>query len=81
MDDWGLERFSAEQRRDLLEVVEDRHQQKATLITSQFPTQNWHEIIGDPTVADALLDRLLSRMIKLELIGESMRKLKKMQTP
>jgi DNA replication protein DnaC len=77
LDDWGLERFSLEQRRDLLEVIEDRHQQKATLITSQIPTQSWHEIIGDPTLADALLDRLLSRMIKLELTGESMRKLKK----
>jgi DNA replication protein DnaC len=78
LDDWGLERFTAEQRRDLLEVVEDRHHLKSLLITSQLPPQAWYELIQEPTLADALLDRLLSRSIKMELTGDSLRKVKKM---
>ncbi len=74
LDDWGLERLNTEQRRDFLEMIEDRHQLKSVLITSQMPSSAWHEIIGDPTIADATLDRLLSRSIKLDLKGESMRK-------
>lgn len=74
LDDWGLERLNPEQRRDFLEIVEDRHQLKSVLITSQMPPPAWHEVIGDPTIADATLDRLLSRSLKLDLKGESMRK-------
>ena len=74
IDDWGLERPTQEQRKDILEVVEDRHQAKSLLITSQLPTQKWHEMIADPTIADAILDRLLEKSFKLELKGESMRK-------
>jgi DNA replication protein DnaC len=74
LDDWGLERLTQDQRRDTLEIVEDRHHVKSLLITSQLPIQKWHEMIGDPTIADAILDRLLSKNFKLELKGESMRK-------
>ena len=74
IDDWGLERPTQEQRKDILEVVEDRHQAKSLLITSQLPTQKWHEMIAEPTIADAILDRLLEKSFKLELKGESMRK-------
>jgi DNA replication protein DnaC len=76
LDDWGLERFTVEPRRDLLDIVEERHNLKSIMITSQLPLHAWHEIIGDPTIADAILDRLLSRTFKLELTGESMRKQK-----
>jgi DNA replication protein DnaC len=74
LDDWGLERLTQDQRRDTLEIVEDRHHVKSLLITSQLPIPKWHEMIGDPTIADAILDRLLSKNFKLELKGESMRK-------
>jgi len=67
LDDWGLDRLNQDQRRDLLEIIEDRHNLKSLLITSQFPTQKWHEIIADPTIADAILDRILNRTFKLEL--------------
>ena len=77
LDDWGLERLTADHRRDLLDIIEDRHQLKSTLITSQVPPASWHEIINDPTLADAILDRLSSRQFTLELTGESMRKMKK----
>jgi len=80
LDDWGLERLTAEQRRDLLDLGEERHTLKSTLITSQIPIQAWHEVIHDPTAADAILDRWLSRAITLELKGESMRKTKKIDT-
>lgn len=77
LDDWGLERLNQEQRRDLLEIIEDRHTLKSLVITSQIPVQNWHEVIGDPTIADAILDRILYKSIKLELKGESMRNTQK----
>jgi DNA replication protein DnaC len=77
IDDWGLERFNVDQRRAFLDIVEERHNLKALLITSQLPTQTWHDVIGDPTIADAIIDRLLSKTFKLELEGESMRKAKK----
>ena len=56
-DDWGLSPLTTEQRRDLLEILEDRHGRGSTMVTSQLPVENWHEIIGDPTMADAILDR------------------------
>jgi len=59
LDDWGPERLSSSQRRDLMEIVEDRYQAGSTLITSQLPLDTWHDVIGDPTFADAILDRLV----------------------
>ena len=74
LDDWGLEKMSLSQRNDLLEIMEDRHGLKSTLITSQLPITQWHKAIGDATLADAILDRLLHNSHKLKLKGESMRK-------
>ena len=74
LDDWGLAPFSEENRRDLLEIVEDRHDRRATIITSQLPVEHWHDALGDPTLADAILDRLVHNAYKIALHGESMRK-------
>ncbi|MEX2507742.1 MAG: IS21-like element helper ATPase IstB [Pseudohongiellaceae bacterium] len=74
LDDWGLEKMTLGQRNDLLEIMEDRHGLKSTLITSQLPVTKWHQTIGDATLADAILDRLLHNAYKLKLKGESMRK-------
>jgi DNA replication protein DnaC len=74
IDDWGLDVLSQQQRNDLLEIIEDRHGHGATLITSQLPTPHWHDAIGDPTLADAILDRLLHNATKIQLKGESLRK-------
>lgn len=74
LDDWGLDKFVKEQRHDLLEILEDRHGLRSTLITSQVPVKHWHDIIADPTLADAILDRLVHNAYKLVLNGESMRK-------
>ncbi len=75
LDDWGPERLNADQRRDMLEIIEDRHGTAATLITSQLPVSSWHEVIGEPTFADAILDRIVHNAYRLELDGESLRKL------
>ena len=75
VDDWGLEKLSLSQRNDLLEIMEDRHNSKSTIFTSQLPVTQWHGFIGDATLADAILDRLLHNAHKLNLKGESMRKL------
>ena len=75
LDDWGLATLTGEQRRDLLEVVDDRHQRGSTVITSQVPIDHWHEVIADPTIADAVLDRLVHNAPRLELKGDSMRKI------
>lgn len=74
LDDWGLTAPDDEQRRDLLEMLDDRYQKKSTVVTSQLPTTHWHEHLNDATLADAILDRLLHNSIKLELKGESLRK-------
>jgi DNA replication protein DnaC len=74
LDDWGLEKMTLGQRNDLLEIMEDRHGLRSTLITSQLPASQWHQNIGDATLADAILDRLLHNSHKLKLKGESMRK-------
>jgi DNA replication protein DnaC len=74
IDDWGLAPLDDHGRRDILEILEDRHNVRSTLVTSQIPVQNWHEIIGDPTLADAILDRLVHNAYKITLKGESMRK-------
>jgi len=76
LDDWGLSKLIAEQRRDLLEILEDRHDTRSTIVTSQLPLDQWHHIIGDPTLADAILDRLVHNAYKINLKGESMRKRK-----
>ena len=74
LDDWGLAPMTAEQRRDLLEIMEDRHGRRSTMVTSQLPIEHWHEIIGDPTLADAILDRLVHNAHRLALKDESLRK-------
>ncbi len=74
LDDWGVAAPDDEQRRDLLEILDDRYQRKSTIITSQLPTTHWHEHLNDATLADAILDRLLHNATKLELKGESLRK-------
>ena len=74
LDDFALKPLTQGERHDLLEVVEDRHGARSTLMTSQLPTARWHEYVNEPTVADALLDRLLQNAYKIELKGESMRK-------
>jgi DNA replication protein DnaC len=74
LDDWGLTPMTDPQRRDLLELLEDRYGRRSTIVTSQLPVSAWHEAIGDPTLADAILDRLVHNAHKIELKGESMRK-------
>jgi len=74
IDDLGLASVTGKLYREFLEVIDDRQGQGATLITSQFPVNQWHEIIADPTVADAILDRLVHNAYRLELKGESLRK-------
>jgi DNA replication protein DnaC len=76
IDDLGLAPMSATERRDLLEVVEDRHGLASTIVATQLPISNWHENIQDPTIADAILDRLIHNAHKINLKGESMRKLR-----
>jgi DNA replication protein DnaC len=76
LDDWGLAPLDNEQRRDLLEIMDDRHINRSTLITSQLPIEKWHEMIGDGTLADAILDRLVHNAHKIKMRGESMRKRK-----
>lgn len=76
IDDWGLDVLTQSQRNDLLEIMEDRHASQSTVFTSQLPSTKWHSYIGDATLADAILDRLLHNAHKLNLRGESMRKLK-----
>ncbi|MGI9479239.1 MAG: IS21-like element helper ATPase IstB [Hyphomicrobiaceae bacterium] len=75
LDDWGPDRLSAGQRRDLMEITDDRHGSGSTLITSQLPVKTWHDVIGEPTFADAILDRLVHNAYRLMLDGPSMRKL------
>lgn len=74
LDDWGPEQLDAEQRRDLLEIVEDRYDRRSTIVTSQAPVEAWYEIIGNPTIADAMLDRLVHNAYRIELRGESLRR-------
>lgn len=74
LDDWGLAVLAPSERRDLLEILEDRHGRGSTIVTSQLPVDHWHEAIGDPTLADAILDRLVHNAHRLQLSGESMRR-------
>jgi len=74
LDDWGLTKLDAQAIRDLLELLDDRHGRGSTLITSQLPVDNWHEAIGDPTIADAILDRLVHNAHRIALKGPTRRK-------
>ena len=76
LDDFGLAKLNADHRRDLLELLEDRYATRSTLVTSQLPIEKWHDCLGDPTFADAILDRLVHNAYKLKLKGGSMRKKK-----
>ncbi len=73
IDDWGLAPLQDTERRDLLEVLEDRHQRTSTIVTSQLASTLWHEVIGEPTLADSICDRLISGAYKIELCGPSVR--------
>ena len=75
LDDWGLEPLKAAQRNDLMEIMDDRHGSSSTLMLSQLPTDQWYQSIGDNTLADAILDRLMHNAHRIQLKGESMRKL------
>lgn len=76
LDDWGLAILDDERRRDLLEVLDERYQARSTIITSQLPVTHWHNALGDPTLADAILDRLVHHAHAFNLEGESLRKMK-----
>lgn len=76
LDDWGLAPLSPTGRRDLLEILDDRYQRRSTLITSQLPVAKWHQYLDDPTLADAILDRVIHNAHRIELEGESLRKQK-----
>jgi DNA replication protein DnaC len=76
LDDWGPDRLSASNRRDLMEIVEDRYGRGSILITSQLPVATWLEVIAEPTLGDAILDRIVHNAYRLELDGPSMRKIK-----
>ena len=74
LDDFGLEPLDAGARHDLLEILEERYGRRSTIVTSQLPLSAWHEVIGDPTYADAILDRLVHNAHRIELTGESLRR-------
>jgi len=76
LDDWGLAILDGERRRDLLEILDERYQTRSILVTSQLPVAHWHDALGDPTLADAILDRLVHQAHALALAGESLRKLR-----
>jgi DNA replication protein DnaC len=74
LDDFGLTHFDQQQRLDLMEIIEDRHGKKSTILASQLPIKNWYDVIGEDTIADAVLDRLTHSSYRIELTGESLRK-------
>jgi DNA replication protein DnaC len=74
LDDWGTHSLTDQQRLDLLEIFEERYQRRSTMITAQLPVSGWHKMIGEPTIADAILDRIVHNAHRIELQGESMRK-------
>ena len=80
LDDWGLELLDAAARHDLLEILEERYGRRSTVITSQLPVNRWHEVVNDPTYADAIMDRLVHNAHRVELSGESMRRTRGKQT-
>jgi DNA replication protein DnaC len=76
LDDFGVQPLDAQSRALLLDIIEDRHSKRTTIITSQIPVKKWHEIIGEKTLADAILDRIVHKSIRIELYGDSLRKTK-----
>ena len=74
LDDFGIQPFDNQSRSYLMEIIEDRHGKRSTIITSQVPIKLWHEVIGEKTIADAILDRIVHNAHRLEMAGESMRK-------
>src|SRR6476619_2788910 len=80
LDDWGTHSLNDQQRLDLLEIFEERYRRKSTLITAQLPVAQWHDMIGEPTIADAILDRIVHNAHRVNLEGESMRKRKSTST-
>ena len=74
LDDWAMIKLTADQRRDLMEVIDDRHGRASTIIATQVPVEGWHDMIGDPTYADAILDRLVHNAYRIELRGQSLRR-------
>ncbi len=74
LDDWGLDPLDASARRDLYEILEERYARRSTILTSQVPVDKWHEVIGDPTYADAILDRLVHNAHRIDLAGDSLRR-------
>ena len=76
VDDWAMHPMSETERRDFLEISEERYERRSTVLTSQFPVAQWHKQIGDPTIADSILDRLVHNAYRIELNGESLRKAK-----
>jgi DNA replication protein DnaC len=74
LDDWGLAPLTSDGRRDLMEVIDDRHGRRSTIVTSQLPVETWHAVIGDPTIADAMLDRLVHNAHRIALSGPSLRR-------
>lgn len=74
LDDWGLAPLTSDGRRDLMEVIDDRHGRRSTIVTSQLPIDAWHAVIGDPTIADAMLDRLVHNAHRIALSGPSLRR-------
>ena len=77
LDDFGVQPFDAGSRALLLDIIEDRHGKRTTIITAQLPVKKWHEVIGEKTLADAILDRIVHQSIRIELYGESLRKKQK----
>jgi len=75
LDEWGMASFNDMQGRDLLELVDDRHQFHSTIIVGQIPVEHWHQLLPDPTVADAIMDRVVHNAYKIKLDGDSMRKI------
>jgi DNA replication protein DnaC len=80
LDDWGLAPLKDHERRDMLEILDDRYGNRATIVASQLPLKHWHKIIGDPTIADAICDRLVHAAHTITLSGDSMRKKKAPQS-
>jgi DNA replication protein DnaC len=80
LDDWGLEPLDADARHDLYEILEERYGRRSTILTSQIPVDKWHAVIGDPTYADAILDRLVHNAHRIDLAGDSLRRRRAVST-
>ena len=81
LDDWGLAPLDSPARRNLLEILDDRYQKRSTLLAGQLPVENWHDWIADPSIADAILDRIVHNAYRLTLNGESQRKMRGLTKP